>query len=66
MASPREYRKLAVECARLAQVAPSREARARFAATAKSWLILDRLARVDPQNIAKRGRYQLPARVDAC
>jgi hypothetical protein len=67
MASSREYRKLAVECARLARVAPSRGAGASFAAAAKRWLILDRLARGGPENIAKRvGRYRLPARIDAC
>jgi hypothetical protein len=66
MASSREYRKLAVECARLARIAPSREAEASFAAAAKAWLMLDRLARAGHENITKRaGRYRLPARIDA-
>jgi hypothetical protein len=54
MASFREYWKLSVECARLARAAPSREAGDSFAAAAKSWLILDRLARASPENIAER------------
>jgi hypothetical protein len=53
MASSREYRKLAVECARLGRAAPSREAGASFAAAAKSWLMLDRLARADPENVSE-------------
>ena len=60
MASSREYRKLAVECARLARVAPSREAEASFAAAAKSWLILDRLARAGHENMAKRAGPAIP------
>jgi hypothetical protein len=52
MASSREYRKLSVECARLARAAPSREAGDSFAAAAKSWLILDRLARPGPENVS--------------
>jgi hypothetical protein len=47
MASSREYRKLAADCARLAGAAPSHEARAGFAAAAKSWLMLARLAGED-------------------
>jgi len=66
MASSREYRKLAVECARLARIAPSHEAEASFAAAAKAWLMLDRLARAGRENITRRaGRYRLPARIDA-
>ena len=60
MASSREYRKLAVECARLALVAPSHEAGVSFAAAAKSWSILDRLARAGPENIARRAGRALP------
>jgi len=60
MASSREYRKLAVECARLARIAPSHEAEASFAAAAKSWLILDRLARAGPENIARREGRAIP------
>jgi hypothetical protein len=52
MASFREYRKLSAECARLARAAPSREAEDSFAAAAKSWLILDRLARAGPENVS--------------
>jgi hypothetical protein len=47
MASSCEYQTLAVDCARLAQVAPSHEARAGFAAAARSWLMLARLAGED-------------------
>jgi hypothetical protein len=66
MASSREYRKLAVECARLARIAPSREAETSFAAAAKAWLMLDRLARAGRENMTRRaGRYRLPARIDA-
>jgi hypothetical protein len=60
MASSREYRKLAVECARLAQVAPSREAGDSFAAAAKSWLMLDRLGRTGRENMAKRAGRAIP------
>jgi hypothetical protein len=68
MASFREYRKLSVECARLARAAPSREAGDSFAAAAKSWLILDRLARAGPENIAERaGRIGIrePSNLDS-
>jgi hypothetical protein len=51
MASSREYRRVAAECARLAQVAPRREARASFAAAAKSWLILAQLAQERPTKV---------------
>jgi len=44
MPPSREYQMLAAECARLAKIAPSHEARASFAAAAKSWLTLGRLA----------------------
>jgi hypothetical protein len=44
MGSFREYRKAAAECARLAQAAPSQAARTSFAAAAKRWMILARLA----------------------
>jgi len=47
IASSREYQILAAECARLAKIAPSRQARASFAAAAKSWLTLGRLAGED-------------------
>jgi len=60
MASSREYRKLSVECARLARAAPNREAGDSFAAAAKSWLILDRLARAGPKNIAERAGRAIP------
>jgi hypothetical protein len=45
--SLREYQMLAAECARLARIAPSLQARASFAAAAKSWLTLGRLAGED-------------------
>src|SRR5271169_1488864 len=44
MGSFREYRKAAAECARLAQVAPSQEARASFSVAAKRWMMLAHLA----------------------
>jgi hypothetical protein len=44
MAPSRDYRKVAADCARLALVAPSLEARAGFAAAAKSWLMLAQMA----------------------
>jgi hypothetical protein len=43
MASSREYRKLAADCTRLAQAAPSQKAGAGFAAAARGWLMLARL-----------------------
>lgn len=51
MASSREYLRLAAECARLARAAPRREARASFAAAAKSWSMLAQLARERPANV---------------
>ena len=60
MVSSREYRKLAVECARLARAAPSREAEASFAAAATSWLMLDRLGRAGRENITKRAGRAIP------
>jgi hypothetical protein len=52
MASAREYGMLAAECARLARSAPSREARASFAAAARSWLMLARLVGERPEKVA--------------
>jgi hypothetical protein len=51
MASSREYLGLAAECARLARAAPSRDAKASFAAAAKNWLMLACLAEEHPDNI---------------
>ncbi|SDR24960.1 hypothetical protein SAMN05444161_2373 [Rhizobiales bacterium GAS191] len=58
MASPREYRKLAADCARLARAAPSLQARVGFAAAAKSWLMLARLAGEDSMRADKASARQ--------
>jgi len=47
MPHSRDHRKIAADCERLARIAPSPEARAGFAAAAKSWLALARLADED-------------------
>jgi hypothetical protein len=54
MTPSRDYRKVAAECTKLAGIAPSAEARAGFAAAARSWLMLARLADKDsvPSNPA--------------
>jgi hypothetical protein len=44
MALAEVHRKVAADCARLARIAPSPEARAGFAAAAKSWLMLAGMA----------------------
>jgi hypothetical protein len=44
MASFCNYRKIASECATLAQAAPSRRGRESFSAAAKHWMLLARLA----------------------
>ena len=48
MALSRDYQKVAADCARLARIAPSPAARAGFAAAAKRWLILARMADTGP------------------
>jgi hypothetical protein len=52
-ASPREYRKVAADCARLALAAPGLQARAGFATAAKSWLTLAQLAGEDSMRADK-------------
>jgi hypothetical protein len=47
MHSPREYRTIAAECTRLAQIAPSERGKASFAAAANYWMMHARLAGTD-------------------
>jgi len=58
MGSPREYRKVAADCARLARAAPSLQARAGFTAAAKSWLMLAQLAGEDSMRADKASARQ--------
>jgi hypothetical protein len=55
MGSSSEYEKLAAECTRMAQAAPSARAKASFAAAANYWMTLSRLKGA---NTEKRKRTQ--------
>jgi hypothetical protein len=52
MPSPCEYRAIAAECARLAQIAPSERGKASFAAAANYWMVQAWLAGSDGSAVA--------------
>jgi hypothetical protein len=56
MASFVHYEENASECARLAQIAPSQRGRESFAAAAKHWAMLYRLAAENSVDILRLGR----------
>jgi hypothetical protein len=51
MASSHQYRKIAAECARLAQAAPSQTGRGSFSAAAKHWMNLAQLVEENPMYV---------------
>lgn len=61
MTLSQDYHKVAADCARLARIAPSPEARAGFAAAAKSWLMLARMVDENPMSPDHASALRRPA-----